>query len=166
MSQETLEVVYYAYFHSIVNYGLIFCGNSSHSVKNFKIHKNIISRDSCRDLFKNLRILPLQSQYILSHLLFVVDNINKFKLIPNVYNMNTRKKYNYHLPPSNLSLYQKGVYFTGIKVFNNLPQSIKDLSNDTKQFKSALKNYLHAHSFCCIDEYFSVNRELCKFNLY
>jgi hypothetical protein len=33
------------------------------------------SRDSCRDLFKNLTILPLQSQYILSLLLFVVDNI-------------------------------------------------------------------------------------------
>jgi hypothetical protein len=48
---------------------------------------------------------------------------------------------------SNLSLYQKGVYFTGIKVFNNLPQNIKNLSNNTKQFKSALKNYLHAHSF-------------------
>jgi hypothetical protein len=60
--------------------------------------------------------------------------------------MNTRQKYNYHLPSSNLSLYQKGVYFTGIKLFNNLPQSIKNFSNDTKQFKSALKNYLHAHS--------------------
>jgi hypothetical protein len=48
---------------------------------------------------------------------------------------------------------------TGIKVFNNLPQSIKNLSNDTKQFKSALKNYLHAHSFYSIDEYFNVNRE-------
>jgi hypothetical protein len=45
--------------------------------------------------------------------------------------MNTRQKYNYHVPSSNLSLYQKGVYFTGIKVFNNLPQSIKNLSNDS-----------------------------------
>jgi hypothetical protein len=33
-------------------------------------------------------------------------------------------------------LYKKGVYFTGIKVYNNLPQSIKNLSNDTKQIKS------------------------------
>jgi hypothetical protein len=72
MSQETLKIVYYAYFHSIVNYGLIFWGNSSHSVTIFKIQKNIIriitgcrSRDSCRDLFKNIKILSLQSQYIL-----------------------------------------------------------------------------------------------------
>jgi hypothetical protein len=58
-----------------------------------------------------------------------------------------------------MSLYQKGVYFTDIKVFDNFPQSIKKLSNDTKQFKSALKNYLHAHSFYSIEEYFSVNTE-------
>jgi hypothetical protein len=77
----------------------------------------------------------------------------------NVYNMNTSKKCNYHIPSSNLSLYQKGVYFTGIKAFDNLPQSIKNLSNDTKQFKSALKPYLHAHFFYSIDEYFNVNRE-------
>jgi hypothetical protein len=54
-----------------------------------------------------------------------------YKLNYNVYNMNTRQKYNFHLRSSNLSLYQKGVYFTGIKVVNNLPQSIKNLSNDT-----------------------------------
>jgi hypothetical protein len=29
MSQETLMMVYYAYFHSIMNYGLLFWGNSS-----------------------------------------------------------------------------------------------------------------------------------------
>jgi hypothetical protein len=55
---------------------------------------------------------------------------------------------------------EKGVYVTGIKVFNNLPQSIKNLSNGTKQFKLALKNYLHAHSFNSIDEYFNVNVKL------
>ena len=79
--QETLKMVYYAYFHSIMNCGSIFWGNCSHSAKNFKIQKNIIrmitgcrSRDSCRDLFMNLKIVSLQSQYILSLLLFVVNN--------------------------------------------------------------------------------------------
>jgi hypothetical protein len=76
--------------------------------------------------------------------------------------MNTGQKYNYHLPSSNVSLYQKGVYFTGIKVFNSLPQNIKNVSNDTKQFKSALKIYLRAHSFYNIDEYFSVKRNDVK----
>jgi hypothetical protein len=42
LSQETLKMVYYAYFHSIVNYGLIFWGNSSHGVEIFKIQKKVI----------------------------------------------------------------------------------------------------------------------------
>jgi len=42
MSQETLKVVYYAYFHSIMNYGLISRWNSSQSAKMFKIKKNKI----------------------------------------------------------------------------------------------------------------------------
>ena len=37
MSQETLKIVYYAYFHSIMNYGLIFWGNFSHSAKIFEV---------------------------------------------------------------------------------------------------------------------------------
>jgi len=67
ISLETLKMVYCAYFHSIRNYRLIFWGNSSHSAKNFKIPTNIIgiitgyrSRDSCGDLLKNLKIIPLQ----------------------------------------------------------------------------------------------------------
>jgi hypothetical protein len=47
----------------------------------------------------------------------------------------------------------------------NILQSIKNFSNDTNQFKSELKNYLHAHSFYSIDEYLNVNRE-CKIKLY
>jgi len=40
---------------------------------------NAGNRKSCRELFKNLNILPLYYQYILSLLLFVVKNINMFK---------------------------------------------------------------------------------------
>jgi hypothetical protein len=72
MSQETLKMIYYAYFRSIMNYGLIFWGKSSHNPKILEIQKNIIriitgcrSRDLCRYLFINLKVLPLQSQYIL-----------------------------------------------------------------------------------------------------
>jgi hypothetical protein len=63
----------------------------------------------CRDLFKNPKILLLQSQYKLSLLLFVVYNKNKLKLNSDVYNINTSQKYNFHQPSSNLSIYQKRV---------------------------------------------------------
>jgi hypothetical protein len=35
----------------------------------------------------------------------------------------------------NLSLYQKGVYYFGIKLLNNLPHNIKSLNHYIKMFK-------------------------------
>jgi hypothetical protein len=48
---------------------------------------------------------------------------------------------------SNLSKYQKGVYYSGIKIFNNLPPNVKNLSHNIKMFKTALKEYLLSHSY-------------------
>jgi hypothetical protein len=45
----------------------------------------------CTNLFKNLKILLLQSKYILSHLLFVVNSKNKFEPNSDVYYINTKK---------------------------------------------------------------------------
>jgi hypothetical protein len=67
----TLKSIYFAYFHSIIKYGIIFWGNSSYSTKIFILQKNIIRiladaqpTTSCRSLFKKLQILPIQCQYI------------------------------------------------------------------------------------------------------
>jgi len=73
ISLETLRMIYFAYIHSIIRYGIIFWGNQSYCDKIFKIQKRVIRiitssrpRDSCRELFKNLEILPLYSQYTLN----------------------------------------------------------------------------------------------------
>jgi hypothetical protein len=42
LSQESLRTVYFSYFHSIMTYGLVFCGNSYHSNTVFKLQKRII----------------------------------------------------------------------------------------------------------------------------
>jgi len=46
-----------------------------------------------------------------------------------------------------------------MKVFKSLPHRIKNLSDDPKQFKSALKNYSNAYSLYFIEEYSNVNSE-------
>jgi len=107
----------------------------------------------------NLKALPLQSQYMLSFLLFAVNNKNKLPLNSNIYSASTRQKCNFRQPSSHLLLYQKGVCSTGIKVFDTLPQNIKNLIDNPKQFKSTLKNYLHAHSLYFMDKYFNGNRD-------
>jgi hypothetical protein len=99
-------------------------------------------KDSCRELFKQLNILPLQSQYIFSLLLFIIKNRDKLLSNSEVRNINTRYNTNLHLPLANLTIYQKGFFFyAGSRIYNHLPPIIKDLSNDEKRFKTALKSH-------------------------
>jgi len=72
MSLDVLRSKYFSYVQPIISYGIIFSGNSSHSEEIFKIQKKIIriimnssKNASCRQLFKELNILPIQSQYTL-----------------------------------------------------------------------------------------------------
>jgi len=63
-------------------------------------------RDSYRDLSEILTILPLQSQIHTFLLLFVANNRSKFKMYLDVYNINTKEKFDYHQPSSNVSPYK------------------------------------------------------------
>ena len=109
--------------------------------------------ESCREWFKRLNILPLYSQYILSLSLFVLKNLNLFKLNSTLHFINTRHCLDLYQPPVQLTKVQKGVYHPGIKVFNCLPTNIKSLSGDVKKFKSALRVFLLEGSFYTIQEF-------------
>jgi hypothetical protein len=70
---DTLKSIYFAYFHSIMKYGIIVWGNSSNSKIIFTLQKIIFRimagakpRNSCRSLFMRLEILPLPCEYIFS----------------------------------------------------------------------------------------------------
>jgi hypothetical protein len=118
----------------------------------------ITVRDSCREHFRKLKVLPFQSQYIYSLSLFVINNKYYFKVNSEIHNINTRTESDLHLPLSHLSISQKGTYYMGIKVFNSLPVPIKDLSHNIEQFKSALKSFLYFHSICTLDDYFDYKK--------
>jgi len=90
---------------------------------------------SCRNLFKKLQILPLTSQYMLSLLMFVVQNKNLFLTNYENHNLDTRQSNNLYLPPANLTIYQKGAYYSGIKIFNNLSLEIKNVASNQKKLK-------------------------------
>src|SRR5215510_8062302 len=150
MSLNTLKTVYYYCFNSIISYGLLFWENSPHSLKIFRLQKKIIrimmvcgSRTSCRNLFRKLKILPLASQYIYLLMLFVVKNSNYFMSNSDNRSKSTRQSLNFYQPNTNLSLFQKGVYCMGIKVFNTLPRHIKELSSNFRDFEINMKKFLH-----------------------
>jgi len=89
MSLHALRSTHFPYAHSIIFYGIIFLGNSSYSEDIFKIRKRIIMNSSknafCWQLFKDLNILPIQSQYIYIQYFYLLLKIKTNFCLPHKY---------------------------------------------------------------------------------
>jgi hypothetical protein len=85
----------------------------------------------------------------------VVKNRDLHTTNQEIHSINTRYNTNLHLPIASLTVFQRGAYSFGIKLFNHLPINIKRLSNEIELFKTALKRFLLLHSFYSIEEYFN-----------
>jgi hypothetical protein len=86
--------------------------------------------------------------------LFAVKNIQEFISNSEVQSINTRHRSDLYPPSIQLTKHKKGVYYCGIKIFNLLPQNIRNLSWNVKKFKLDLKRFLLMGSFYTFDEYF------------
>ena len=109
---------------------------------------------SCRHLFKRLKILTLPSQYIYSVLVFVAENRNQFVFNRDIHSCNTRHNLDLHLPSTHLTVVQKGVLYSGSKIFNHLPAQIKNQIDNLHHFKKTLKNYLLMQSLYSLEEFY------------
>jgi hypothetical protein len=161
VSEKTLKSVYFSYFHSVMTYGIMFWGNSSHAERVFKLQKRVIRimkgcglRDSCRKHFRDLSILPLRSQYIYSLMIFVVKNREMFDTNKLLYEINTRHNMDIHVNQVNLAIYGKGVHHMAGRIYNALPDTLKEISKNIEQFKHNLKEFLYFNSFYTLDEFF------------
>ena len=76
--------------------------------------------------------MPLTSQYILSLLLFVVQQKNLSSTNIENHNVDTRERNNVYLPQAHLTIYQKEANYWGTKIFNNLPLEIKNVAGNKK----------------------------------
>jgi hypothetical protein len=122
-------------------------GNSPLSTHIFKLQKRVIwiianvgSRESCRELFVKLKILPLCSQYIFSLISFVAKNNNLYLSNSEIHVINTRHT-NFHYPSCNLTIFQRGAYCSGVKVFNKLPSNIQEQVHDINIFGLLLRDF-------------------------
>ena len=57
--------------------------------------------------------------------MFVVNSREVFSPNTDIHDRNTRYNHNLHFPSTNLKLVQRGVFYSGVKIFNHLPISIK-----------------------------------------
>jgi len=52
-----------------------------------------------------------------------------------IHNINTINNSNFHQPLLHVTIYQKGPFNMGVKIYNSLTPEIKDLSHNIKKFQ-------------------------------
>ena len=52
-----------------------------------------------------------------------------------VHSFNARSNHDLHIPVANLTVFQKGVWYSGIKIYNDLPPTLKQQSYNIFKFK-------------------------------
>jgi len=86
----------------------------------------------------------------------MIRNKNQCLVNSTVYHINTRHNANCQQPFVNVTTYQKGGSFLGVKVFNKLPTYIKIQSDNPKKLKLVLQKFLYENSF--YSEYFEFQK--------
>lgn len=106
-------------------------------------------RESCRHAFQDLKIQTVIALYISETVLYV---LKKGMYRQNmVHAHNTRNANNFAIPAHRLGLFEKKPSYMGRKLFNRLPQDLKDVSN-ISAFKLKLDEWLLARSFYSLEE--------------
>ena len=88
--------------------------------------------------------------------MFVIKYRDFFPSNSDIRDRNTRYNHNLHRPTTNLTLVQRGVLHSGIKIYNHLPMHIKSLSKDPKHFKLKLKSFLLEQTLYSVEEFYQV----------
>jgi len=140
---KVICMVYLAQFCSHISYGIVFWGSSSSLRNVFVIQKRAIRimvrqgpRSSCREGFKKLDVLTVPCLYIYALMLFAVKNHNIYPTNSSVHGMNTRQQNKLHIPSVRLSSTQRGVCYSSVEIFDQLPHNIFRYCNNIHTFKT------------------------------
>lgn len=156
---EVVKCAYYALFESHLRYTITVWGNSSkaNSQRVLMLQKKAIRiltgkgpQESCRDAFKQLRILTSMALYI-SEVVFYASQQHLSRGI-DIHTLNTRAACDYILPNHRLSLFEKQPTYAGAQFLNILPQEIKN-STGEQQFRRQLINWLLDRPFYTLEEF-------------
>ena len=107
---------------------------------------------SSAPLFKMLQILPMYDLVTLNTLIFMYSINSKllpdkycdmFVLNSNFHSYSTRQKYSYHLPNVKLTSSINSLSYVGIKLWNQLEESIKSSSTITRFKKLCRRDLLN-----------------------
>jgi len=79
-----LRNIYFTKFQSLGRYGIILWGGERECVKELKIQKRVLrtikgldKRESCRPIFKELKVLTVTAMYVFEMLIYIKKNVFK-----------------------------------------------------------------------------------------
>lgn len=155
---ETARLVYFSYFHSVMSYGLLLWGSAADIQTIFVLQKRAIRaiyklrpRDSLRELFKEINILTVASQFVFDCLMYVHKNLHLFPKKCNAHSFNTRNKQRLAVPIFRLNKSSNSFVGQSVKMFNKLPQCIIDLP--LHEFKGYIKRCLINKGYYKVEDY-------------
>jgi hypothetical protein len=71
--------------------------------------------------------------------MFVIKNREIFDTNRDCYEIDTRQNMNIHMCQVYLAKYGNGVYHMAVRIYNELPNKLKIISNNPNKFKATLK---------------------------
>lgn len=156
---QTRLMVYYAYFYSILQYGIEFWGCASKIDLIFKCQKKFLRimtlsswRASCKPIFKDLQILTVPCLYILKTLLLLKSNFWSICGDQNVHKYETRFKTNLQYPIHRLKLTEKSPQYMSKRFFNKLPTSLQNLIH-SDSFQGSITDLLLDKNYYSVNEF-------------
>lgn len=159
---KTLKSVYHAIFESNIRYGMVIYGSTNELHKIFLVQKTVLRvmlgmkiGESCRNKFKENNILTVTAILIQECTLFFFKNKNLFNIDKPQIVYNTRHS-DYNYPVHRLKLTELGPYYYCLKLFNNLPDYMKQIDNIVP-FKNHLYKFLIDLEPYNLKDYLSVN---------
>jgi len=108
--------------------------------------------ESCRQKFKENRILTVPYIYVLEVVCYIKKYKGDLKHKCEIHEYNTRSKYDLHTQSRNTSLLQNSVLHMGVRLYKCLPLKIKKIDN-FKQFRQEVKSMLLNNLFYTLEEF-------------
>lgn len=154
----TARLVYFAYFHSLMSYGILLWGAGADTTVIFTLQKRAIRaiyklkyRDSLREVFKKINILTLSSLYIYENIMYTRKNITLFKKGSAVHSVNTRYKDKLINNAFRLQKSNKSFAGNSVRFYNKLPKHVVELNENA--FKKYIKESLSKKAYYCVNDY-------------
>lgn len=154
----TSRLVYFSYFHSVMSYGILLWGKAADIQTIFILQKrairaiyNLKRTDSLRELFKEIDILTVASQFIFENIMYVRKNLTTFSKLSDSCNVNLRNNHRLCAPRFRLAKVSNSFKGQCILYYNKIPLEILKLPFE--QFKKHVKATLSKKGYYNVQDY-------------